>query len=645
MVLFWGLELPSKGKGVCENVEIMLNEWKVIAYFLPLELGGVDAILGMQWLYSLGVTEMDWRNLTMTFIHEEKNIVIRGDPSLTKTRMGLKTLMKTWIDLDQRLPPKRAIEHQIHLKTGADPVNVRPYRHAFHPKHKLYANKKKCNFAYPKVEYLSHTVSGRGVEVDSEKIRSIKQWPVRTNVREVRGFLGLTGYYRRFVQHYGSIAAPLTQLLKLGAFKWNDEAQLAFNRLQEAMMTLPVLALPDFSVPFEVEIDASGYGVGAVLMWNKRPIAFFHHTLALRDRAKPVYERELMAVVLVVQRWIPYLLGRKFVVKTDQRSLKFLLEQRVIQPHIKNGLRNFDGALIDLKVIKEEVEKDDHLKEILRKLKNGLLTPLEIPSRVWDNTSMDFIEGLSKTAGFEVILVVVDRFSKYDHFLTLKHPFDAKTVAELFIKEVNAQGCWEVLISWKGLPSHEATWEYDDFHQSFPDFHLEGKIDFSFDDADIIEEGTLIAVIGHRKPQVEDSIIQEKSILNASNQLAFMIKESQYMGGPEGSIPVLVNSLNWMQTAEEIDDLFLGDAEVWRRPSIGHAGPLGGDFPFVTREGHNVLDVIFTSPISSLAEVAESLDQIDGVVDHGVISKFPCTAVIAAESGLQIIDNVQKNMA
>ncbi|KAE8653332.1 hypothetical protein Csa_023193 [Cucumis sativus] len=134
-------------------------------------------------------------------------------------------------------------------------------------------------------------------------------------------------------------------------------------------------------------------------------------------------------------------------------------------------------------------------------------------------------------------------------------------------------------------------------------FNDSSQIDFSFDDADIIEEGTLIAVIGHRKPQVEDSIIQEKSILNASNQLAFMIKESQYMGGPEGSIPVLVNSLNWMQTAEEIDDLFLGDAEVWRRPSIGHAGPLGGDFPFVTREGHNVLDVIFTSPISSLVHL------------------------------------------
>lgn len=175
-------------------------------------------------------------------------------------------------------------------------------------------------------------------------------------------------------------------------------------------------------------------------------------------------------------------------------------------------------------------------------------------------------------------------------------------------------------------------------------FNDSSQIDFSFDDADIMEEGTLIAVIGHRKPQVEDSIIQEKSILNASNQLAFMVKDSQYMGGPEGSIPVLVNSLNWMQTAEEIDDLFLGDAEVWRRPSIGHAGPLGGDFPFVTREGHNILDVIFTSPISSLAAVAESLEQIDGIVDHGVISKFPCTAVIASESGLQIVDNLQRNM-
>lgn len=171
------------------------------------------------------------------------------------------------------------------------------------------------------------------------------------------------------------------------------------------------------------------------------------------------------------------------------------------------------------------------------------------------------------------------------------------------------------------------------------------QIDFAFDDADIIEEETLVAIIGRRRSHSDESIIQEKSILKAANKLVFMITENQYMGGPEGSIPVLVQALNWMETAEEIDDLFLGDAEVWRRSSIGQAGPTGGDFPFITREGHNVLDVIFTSPIQSLAEVAEGLDKVDGVVDHGVISKFPCAAVIAAESGgLNIVDRLSPSV-
>ena len=167
-------------------------------------------------------------------------------------------------------------------------------------------------------------------------------------------------------------------------------------------MALPILALPDFNAPFEVDTDASGYGVGAMLMQNKRPIAFYSHTLALRDRAKPVYERELMAVVLTVQRWRPYLLGRTFIVKTDQRSLKFFLEQRVIQPQYqkwiakllgysfevvyKPGLENKAAnalsrvpptvhlnqltapTLVDIKVIREEVNKDDYLQDIINRI-------------------------------------------------------------------------------------------------------------------------------------------------------------------------------------------------------------------------------------------------------------------------------------
>ncbi|XP_054801021.1 probable ribose-5-phosphate isomerase 4, chloroplastic isoform X1 [Prosopis cineraria] len=177
------------------------------------------------------------------------------------------------------------------------------------------------------------------------------------------------------------------------------------------------------------------------------------------------------------------------------------------------------------------------------------------------------------------------------------------------------------------------------------DSYQEGsQINFAFDDADVIEEGSLIAIIGRRKLHGEESILEKKSILNAANKLVFIIEENQYKGGLEGSIPVLVQSLNWLETAEAIDDMFLGDAEVWRRPSIGQAGPLGGDFPLVTKEGHNLLDVIFTSPIESLAEVAENLNTIKGVAGHGVISKFPCSVVIASQNGLNVVDKLTEKV-
>jgi len=145
------------------------------------------------------------------------------------------------------------------------------------------------------------------------------------------------------------------------------------------------------------------------------------------------------------------------------------------------------------------------------------------------------------------------------------------------------------------------------------------RIDFAFTDAEV-EEGTLAAVIGRRKTESgEPSFMDEKAMAKSAEKLAFIFVNDNYVTGVEGSIPVLVKSGNWIDTAEEIDDLFLGDAEVWRRPSFGTAGPLGGDHPLVTKEGHHVLDVIFTIPIPDLRQVAEKLDKIAGVVDHGII--------------------------
>lgn len=103
---------------------------------------------------------------------------------------------------------------------------------------------------------VSHIILGKGVEVDLEKIQSIKEWLVPTNVRDVQGFLGLMGYYGRFVMNFRSVAAPFTQLLKKGACIWTVEAHEAFQKLKMAMMALSILALPDFTLPFEIETDA-----------------------------------------------------------------------------------------------------------------------------------------------------------------------------------------------------------------------------------------------------------------------------------------------------------------------------------------------------------------------------------------------------
>ncbi|KAA0054528.1 peroxidase 64 [Cucumis melo var. makuwa] len=626
-----------QGKGICEKLEVQLNNWKIIEDFLPLDLGGVDVILGMQWLYSLGVTMVDWKNLSLTFSVDGKSVNIKGDPSLTKARISLKNMIKNWGDKDagfliecrsievkvvesnayclqstevlssgsissvinqfqdvfewpEKLPPQREIEHHIHMKEGTNPINVRPYRYGFHKKeemeklvkemlnsrvirpstspysspvllvkkkdgswrfcvdyravnnatipdkfpipvveelfdelcgatmfskidlkfgyhqirmadediektafrtheshyeflvmpfgltnapatfqalmntifkpflrkfvlvffddiliyskneadhmlhmgkvlsilrqHELYANQKKCHFAQKKLEYLGHVISGEGVAVDPEKIKAISDWPY---------------------------CCSFNSAIKERGFRWTDEATIAFDKLKSAMLSLPVLAHPNFNQPFEIETDASGFGIGAVLIQDKRPIAYYSHTLALRDRAGPVYERELMAVVLAriiqpqYQKWIAKLLGYSFEVVykpgAENRAVD-ALSRKPAEVHLF-GLSV--PITIDLEVIKKEVFQDPKYVKIVEEIKqleepaeskyslqNGMLM---FKNRLSD-ISMDFVEGLLKSSGFEVILVVVDRLSKYGHFLPLKHPFTAKLVAELFVKEV-----------------------------------------------------------------------------------------------------------------------------------------------------------------------------------------------------------------
>jgi hypothetical protein len=166
----------------------------------------------------------------------------------------------------------------------------------------------KCAFAQTQISYLGHTISAAGVGTDPSKLSALAQWPAPNSAKELRSFLGLAGYYRRFVRHFGLISKPLTNLLKKHTvFVWTPEHEAAFQALKQALSQSPVLALPNFAKPFMIETDASDSGVGAILMQEGHPLAFFNKALSPKTRGSSTYEKEFMAILLAVQQWRSYL--------------------------------------------------------------------------------------------------------------------------------------------------------------------------------------------------------------------------------------------------------------------------------------------------------------------------------------------------
>ena len=756
--------------GECKSVVLQLQGITIIEDFLPIALGNSDLILGLQWLEKLGTMSANWNSQKIKFKLGNDMVTLTGDASLGRTGITLKAMMKTLrnegkgflvefnylgavtekeqeiqkasevpsflsplvqhyqgvFDLPSGLPPVRHQDHNIVLKEGTDPVNVRPYRypqiqndeierlihdmlaagiiqlshspfsspvllvkkkdgswrfcvdyralnkatipnkfpipvidelldelhgaaiftkldlkfgyhqvrvrsedvpktafrtheghyeflvmpfgltnapatfqaimnevfrpflrkfvlvffddilvysataeeHVQHVKailktlnhHQLYANRKKCEFGKTEVAYLDHLISQRGVVVDPSKVQAMWEWPTPRNIKDLRGFLGLSGYYRKFIKNYAHIALPLTELLKKDCFGWTERATTAFEALKQALMSAPVLNMPDFKILFTLETDASDFGLGAVLLQNEHPIAYFSKILGRRARLKSIYEKELMAIVLAVQKWRHYLLGHTFVIRTDQQSLKFLMEQRevgmeyqrwvskllgyhfqiVYKPGATNKVadalsrvssENIElGTIISIagvgwEEVQNSIQGDDFIQRLgedlaankphprgyelvqdivrykgrivippksnlvttllreyhdspigghsgefktyqrlakewywvgMRKavskyisecvtcqqqkhsslMPAGFLQPLPVPTRIWEDISLDFVERLPKSQGMDTLLVVVDRLSKYAHFIGLSHPFTAHTVAHIFVKEV-----------------------------------------------------------------------------------------------------------------------------------------------------------------------------------------------------------------
>jgi len=178
-------------------------------------------------------------------------------------------------------------EHLQHLRAVLDILR----------EHQLHLKRSKCSFAAASVHYLGHVISPDGVAMDASKVAAVQSWPQPRSARGLRGFLGLAGYYRRFVKDYGILAAPLTSLLRKEGFSWSDDAEKAFSALKEALSSTPVLHLPDFSSEFTVDCDALGSGFGAVLHQGAGPIAFFSRPFAARHLKVAAYERKLIGLV------------------------------------------------------------------------------------------------------------------------------------------------------------------------------------------------------------------------------------------------------------------------------------------------------------------------------------------------------------
>nr|GEY79755.1 putative reverse transcriptase domain-containing protein [Tanacetum cinerariifolium] len=332
-------------------------------------------------------------------------------------------------------------EHEEHLRIVLGTLRQK----------KLYAKFSKCEFWLGHVAFLGHIMPPDGITMDPVKFEAITKWPRPKTVTEIRSFLGLAGYYRRFVEGFSRLALPLTKLMRKGEkFVWDEEREKSFEELKKRLVSAPILTLPFDSGGFQIYSDASKKGLGYVLMQHGKVIAYASRQLKPYEVNYPTHDLHLAAVKVLNMRqrhWlellkdydtnIRYHLGKANVV-ADALSYWASLKTK---PNLILRIKEAHREDVELWDVLQKSKEDEQMKfrvdndgvKIEHQRTSGLFQPLDIPFWKWDEISMDFMTGLPRTQKKnDAIWVVVDRLTKSAHFLPTRKDFSISRLADIY---------------------------------------------------------------------------------------------------------------------------------------------------------------------------------------------------------------------
>jgi hypothetical protein len=189
----------------------------------------------------------------------------------------------------------------------------------------LYAKLSKCEFWLKEVLFLGHIISEGGISVDPSKVKDVLSWKTPQNVLDIRSFLGLPGYYRRFIKGFSKISMPMMELLEKGnTFQWTPRHETSFQELKKRLTMLPILTMPDMEKLFSIYCDASSHGLGCVLMQDGHVVPYASRQLRKHEEKYPTHDLDLEAVVHALKIWMHYIIGKRCEVYSDHKSLKYI---------------------------------------------------------------------------------------------------------------------------------------------------------------------------------------------------------------------------------------------------------------------------------------------------------------------------------